>query len=205
VGTGGKGRPFAAFGMRSERYVARFVEGIEVMKALWTEHRVTFEGEFTQLRDAAMEPKPFQRPYPPLWFGANGRTALRRAARLGTGFFGAGSTPTTTFAAQVEIVREALAEQGRAQEDFRIAKRVYIAVDDDSAAARSRMNAHLERLYGQRLEGAEAAAVTGTPAECVRALREVAAAGAELILFTPLFDLAEQNERLAADVMPELG
>lgn len=205
VGTGGKARPFAAFGMGPERYVNRFVEGIELMKALWTEPRVTFDGEFWQLRDAAMEPKPFQKPFPPLWFGGSGPIALRRAVRLGTGFFGAGSTPTAAFAAQVGIVREALAEAGRAQQDFAVAKRVYIAVDENGPAARKRMNAALESQYGRRIEAAEAAAVAGTAAECVRALREVAAAGAELIQFTPLFDLAEQNERLAADVMPRLG
>ena len=89
-GTGGPGRPFAAFGVDPDRYVARFSEGLELMKALWTEPRVTFDGEFWQLQDAAMEPKPAQKPYPPLWFGANGPAALRRAVRLGDGFFGAG-------------------------------------------------------------------------------------------------------------------
>src|SRR5580658_10819862 len=45
IGTGGKARPFAAFGMSSDRYVARFTEGLALMKALWTEPRVTFDGE----------------------------------------------------------------------------------------------------------------------------------------------------------------
>src|SRR6266496_1605529 len=42
VGTGGRGRPFAAFGVDPERYVSRFTEGVNLMKALWTEPRVTF-------------------------------------------------------------------------------------------------------------------------------------------------------------------
>ena len=113
VGTGGKGRPFAAFGVDPQRYVARFTEGLALMKALWTEPRVTFDGEFWQLKDAALEPKPFQKPYPPVWFGASAPSALRRAVRLGDGFFGAGSAPTARFADQVQIVREALAEAGR--------------------------------------------------------------------------------------------
>src|SRR5271169_5049064 len=131
IGTGGKHRPFAAFGVSPERYVARFTEGLALMKALWTEPRVTFDGEFWQLAGAAMEPKPFQKPYPPVWFGANGPAALRRAARLGNGFFGAGSCPTARFAEQVHIVREAFAEMGRSEQDFPIAKRVYIAIDDN--------------------------------------------------------------------------
>ncbi len=114
VGTGGKARPFAAFGLSADRYVARFTEGIALMKALWAEPSVTFAGEFWQLSDAAMEPKPAQKPHPPLWFGANAEPALRRAVRLGDGFFGAGSSPTASFAGQVRIVRQALSEAGRA-------------------------------------------------------------------------------------------
>ena len=174
------------------------------MKALWTEQSVTFEGEFWQLKDATMEPKPFQKPYPPVWFGAAAPTALRRAVRLGDGFFGAGSSPTARFAEQVQVVREALAEEGLPAGDFPIAKRVYVAVDDDAGRARARMNDALTRLYGRRVEAIEAAAVAGTPADCVRELRLVAEAGAELILFTTLFDQAEQNERLAAEVIPGL-
>jgi probable F420-dependent oxidoreductase len=205
VATGGKGRPFAAFGVDPQRYVARFTEGLALMKALWTDARVTFDGEFWQLKDAVMEPKPFQKPFPPIWLGGAGPTALRRAVRLGSGFFGAGSSPTAKFADQVQIVRAALAESGRPAGDFPIAKRVYIAVDEDAGRARQRINAALERLYGHRSEDIEAAAVAGTAADCVRELRKVAEAGAELILFTPMFEQAEQAESLAAAVIPRLG
>jgi probable F420-dependent oxidoreductase len=205
VGTGGPGRPFAAFGVDPRRYVARFTEGIELMKALWTQPRVTFDGEFWQLQDEAMEPKPFQKPYPPLWFGAASEPALRRAVRRGDGFFGAGSTPTARFAEQVTVVRAALAEAGRPPDSFPIAKRVYVAIDDHAERARERMNAALTELYGRRVEAIETAAVAGTAADCVRELRQVAEAGAELILCTALFDQAEQMEQLAAAVIPKLG
>ena len=203
VGTGGKHRPFAAFGMTPERYVARFSEGVELMKALWTQPRITFDGEFYKLTDAAMEPKPVQKPYPPLWFGANGEPALRRAVRLGDGFFGAGSTPTQRFADQVLIVRAAMAEYGR--DEFPIAKRLYIAIDDNAGRARTRMNAAMEQLYGRRVPDLEAAAVAGTPGDCVAEVAKVAAAGAELVLFTTMFDQGEQAARLAAEVIPQLS
>ena len=198
VGTGGRGRPFAAFGVDPARYVSRFTEGVSLMKALWTEPRVTFHGEFWQLENAPMEPKPFQKPYPRLWFGGASEPALRRAVRMGDGFFGAGSSTTAKFAEQVQIVRRALAEAGRAADSFPIAKRVYIGIDDDAERARDRMNAALEGIYGQRVPAIEAATVTGTAADCVGEVNKVAEAGAELILFTALFDQREQMERLAA-------
>jgi alkanesulfonate monooxygenase SsuD/methylene tetrahydromethanopterin reductase-like flavin-dependent oxidoreductase (luciferase family) len=205
VGTGGAGRPFAAFGLEPARYVARFTEGIELMKALWTEPRVTFRGEFWQLEAEPMEPKPFQKPYPPLWFGASSESAVRRAVRMGHGFFGAGGSTTARFAELAGEARRALAEAGRPAAGFPIAKRVYIAVDEDGGRARDRMNAALEATYGRRVPAMEAATVAGTAADCVRELREVAEAGAELILCTALFDQAEQMDRLAAGVLPQLG
>src|ERR1700742_4640987 len=69
VGTGGRGRPFAAFGVDPARYVTRFTEGLALMKALSTHGRATSDGEFWQLRDTAMEPKPAQKPSPPVWLG----------------------------------------------------------------------------------------------------------------------------------------
>jgi probable F420-dependent oxidoreductase len=205
VGAGGKGRPFRAFGIDSARYVARFTEGIELMKALWTEPRVTFGGEFWQLENAPMEPKPFQKPFPPLWFGGASEPAVRRAVRMGDGFFGAGSSPTERFAEQVQVVRNALAESGRPAGEFPIAKRVYVAVDEDAGRARARMNAALEGIYGQRVPSIEAAAAAGTAADCARELEQVAGAGAELILLTTLFDQAEQMEQIAAAILPKPG
>jgi len=203
IGTGGRGRPFAAFGVDPDTFVARFNEGLALMKACWTESRITFHGRFWQLEGAAMEPKPAQKPHPPIWFGGNQPAALRRAVRHGDGFFGAGSQTTAQFAEQTQVVRQELAAARRDAATFRIAKRVYIHVDDDSARAHEKINDALTRHYGR--SGLSAVAVAGPPAECLAGLRDVIAAGAEMILLNPLVDDAEQIERLASEVVPELS
>jgi alkanesulfonate monooxygenase SsuD/methylene tetrahydromethanopterin reductase-like flavin-dependent oxidoreductase (luciferase family) len=210
VGSGGPRRPFAAFGMSGDRYVARFTEGLEVMKQLWTSPSVTFDGEFLQLSGAMMEPKPLQKPYPRLWFGGSAEAAVRRGVRLCDAFFGAGSSTTEAFAGQVAVVRSALAEAGRKEGfgdgEFPVAKRIYLGIDPaDGARARERMSAVLAAMYGQRVPAIEAATVAGTLAECVAGVRQVIAAGAEMILFTPLFELREQMELIAAELIPALG
>jgi alkanesulfonate monooxygenase SsuD/methylene tetrahydromethanopterin reductase-like flavin-dependent oxidoreductase (luciferase family) len=206
VGTGGGFRPFAAFGVESSSFVARFSEGLRLMQRLWTEPRVTFEGRFWQLKDAAMEPKPFQKPYPPIWFGASHRNALSRAVRYGDGYFGAGSSTTAQFGQLVTAVREALAGAGRDAQTFRIAKRVYIGVDADPARARERVVDGLRQVYaGYNLPEIEKVAVHGTPDDCARGIREVVDFGAELVLFTPFFDEdGSQMEQLAERVIPQL-
>ena len=111
LGVGG-GHGFSAFGVTPESRVPRFTEGLRLMKALWTEDRVTFDGRFWQLDGAVMEPKPFQKPHPPIWIGGSHPNALRRAVRLADGFYGAGSRTTALFADQVRTIREELAKRG---------------------------------------------------------------------------------------------
>jgi probable F420-dependent oxidoreductase len=205
IGTGGRNRPFAAFEVDPGTTVARFTEGLEVMRALWSQDRVNHDGRFWQLTDAAMEPKPFQKPGPPVWFGGSAPAAVRRAARLADGFFGAGSTTTAAFAEQVGVLRDELGRQGRDPDTFPLAKRVYIAVDDDAGRARDRLADALVRLYGEFGRGLLPVVVSGTPDDCVAGLREVAATGVQLIQVNPLFDDREQMERLAADVLPHVG
>jgi probable F420-dependent oxidoreductase len=205
VATGGRARMFSAFGVDPASLVSRFTEGLRLMKALWTEPEVGFEGRFWQLEGAAMSPPPFQKPHPPIWFGANHPAALARSATYGDGFFGAGSTTTDQFAQQVPIVLEALAQAGRDPAGFGVAKRVYIAVDDDGERARHRAAGSLVDLYGDFGRRLEPAAIAGTPDTCVEEVQRVAGAGAELILFTPFFDEPEQMERLAWEVMPNLS
>jgi probable F420-dependent oxidoreductase len=206
VAIGGRNRMFSAFAVDPETFVARFNEGLQLMRALWTEPRINFPGRFWQLDGAAMEPKPFQKPGPPVWFGGSAPAALQRAVRYGDGFFGAGSQTTVQFAQQVQIVRDELAQQGRDPAGFALAKRVYIAVDDDPGRAHDRMAAALDRLYGYfGLPDMTPVSVFGPPDACAARLRDVAAAGAELILVNPLFDDEEQMERLASEVIPQLS
>ena len=135
VATGGRGRPFEAFGVDADRPVARFNEALALMKACWTEREINFDGRLWRLQGASMEPKPVQKPYPPVWFGGSAPAGMRRAVRHGDGFMGAGSQTVAQFAEQVKVVREELSAQGRGRETFRIGKRVYIHVEDDAARA----------------------------------------------------------------------
>ena len=202
VVAGGAFRPFAAFGIDPEKPVARFNEALELMKACWTEKEINFDGRIWKLEGASMEPKPIQKPYPPVWLGGNHPNALKRAVRAGNGFFGAGSQTTAAFAEQVQAVRRELEERGRDPAEFQIAKRVYVQIEDDESVARERIAAALAGHYGR--PGLEAVAIAGPPETVVRGVREVIDAGAELILFDALRADVEHMERLAAEVMPQL-
>ena len=129
LGLGTNTRMFPAYGLPEERRVARYVEGIRIMKALWQEESVDFEGSFATLSGVKMEPKPVQKPHPPLWFGARAPDALRRTARLADGWMGAGSSTNEAFIREHGELMHMLEEEGRDPTTFGVTKRVYLAID----------------------------------------------------------------------------
>jgi probable F420-dependent oxidoreductase len=203
VGLGGNTGVYPAFGISAERRVARFTEGLRLMMRLWTEPRVSFTGDFWKVENAAMEPKPLQKPHPPIWFGAHHPDALRRTALMGQGFMGAGSLSTAKFADEVKRLQEFLHDAGRDPATFPVGKRVYIAIDGDRQRAAKRLAEWFGAFYG-RPQMAEDVSVWGPPAECVERLREVMSAGARLLLLNPVYDEAEHLEQFASLIAPAL-
>jgi F420-dependent oxidoreductase-like protein len=64
-----------------EHRVGRLRESLEVMTSLWTRERTTFEGRYYHFKDAIANPKPIQKPHPPIWIGAGGDQMLQIVAR----------------------------------------------------------------------------------------------------------------------------
>jgi len=202
VGIGGH-VPEAIFGLASEQRARRFVEGLQVMKALWTQPRATVTGTFWQFENIPMEPKPVQKPYPPLWFGAREAVALKRAVRHGEGWMGAGISSSADFVQQIGLVQRFLNEARRDPATFAISKRVYLAVDKD----RDRAERRLREWFGLRYKNAEWAArvsIWGGPTECTDKLAALVQAGAQHLLLNPVFDELEHLELLAQEVIPHL-
>ena len=73
------GVPFHRRGQITDEYV-------KAMQELWTADEPSFQGEFVSFKGLQFEPKPRQKPHPPLWFGGNSHTAMRRVAHDGTGW-----------------------------------------------------------------------------------------------------------------------
>jgi len=61
--------------------VGMLSESLRIIKSLWTEERTNFDGRYYHMKDAIANPKPFQKPHPPIWIGASGETTLRLVAR----------------------------------------------------------------------------------------------------------------------------
>ncbi|WP_018501820.1 TIGR03619 family F420-dependent LLM class oxidoreductase [Parafrankia discariae] len=104
------GVPFHERGAISEEYIQAIIE-------LWTKEEPEFEGKYVSFRDVAFEPKPVQRPHPPVWFGGDADPVLRRTARYASGWWPFLTRPED-IPAKIEYIRSQPDYSGRLTEVF---------------------------------------------------------------------------------------
>jgi alkanesulfonate monooxygenase SsuD/methylene tetrahydromethanopterin reductase-like flavin-dependent oxidoreductase (luciferase family) len=152
------GKSFAAFGLgyrdeelnafdlsKTQRF-GRFVEGVEIIKRLWTEDHVTFDGKEFQIKDVTVDPKPLQKPRPPIWIAANSDAAVERAARIGDGWIIGPHSAIEELERQVDLFRKSWSGAGKSQKpDMPIIRETFVAKSRQEAVEKARPC--LEQLY----------------------------------------------------------
>lgn len=114
VGTGWNWVEYEAMGVPYEQRGARLEEQVELLRRLWTEPVVSFEGRFHSVPRAGLLPRPSRSI--PIWFGGMSKPAVKRAARIGDGFsFG---SPNDAMLRLARLLREELAKAGRQDANF---------------------------------------------------------------------------------------
>ena len=112
VGIGWLEEEFTAVGMSFKDRAARTREAIAMMKALWTEDFPKFAGRFHSFPPLGFNPKPVQKPHPPIIFGGETRVALKRAAELGDGWYGTRFT-SDSIRPKLALLKECCEQAGR--------------------------------------------------------------------------------------------
>jgi len=124
IGIGWNPVEYEALGENFKNRGRRSEEQVEVMRKLWTQELVTFEGEWHKITDAGLNPLPIQRPIP-IWFGGGHDQTLRRVARLGDGWFPL-LGPDDKCRAMIEKIRAYTREAGRDPRSVGIEGRIMI-------------------------------------------------------------------------------
>jgi len=94
VGVGiGEAMNLLPFGIPLEKPVGKTRETIRLIRKLWTEDSVDYEGKYYKLKEASLQPKPVQKPHPPIWIAANSPMTMRMVAELGDGWIPASMFP----------------------------------------------------------------------------------------------------------------
>ena len=203
VGIGGHIEQYPAFGIDPQHRVTRFEDSVDLLKRLWTEPEVSFQGRFWTLDSVSVTPKPKQQPHPPIWFGGGADPALKRAVRMGDAWMGAGYSTIPAFKKCLKTIRLYLDEAGRDPSSFPVSKRVYIAVDRNKEEASRKLQEWFADFYHDA-PAALRVAIFGPEEEVIDRLGELVSEDLDMIMFNPVYDLVEQAERLARDIVPKL-
>jgi probable F420-dependent oxidoreductase len=130
VGAGWLRSEWSAAGMDPRSRGRRLDEVLSVCKRLWSEDSVAHQGEFYQFEPVKFEPKPMQRPHPPIHIGGESVAALRRVARSGDGWYGIGHT-LTTIRPVLKKLREAVRAEGRDPQQLQIITAAEVSTRDE--------------------------------------------------------------------------
>lgn len=183
IGAGWLRNEHLAFGFDWNKHstrVERLRETVEIMKQLWTKNHVSYNGKYFQLKEATLEPKPLQKPHPPLWIGGNSEAIRKVVAELGDCWIPVLPTPKQ-LADGVLQIKERMKHMGRDSQRLQVAY-------GGSGCALIAENEELVKKLAEPLirsmgkpEG-ELACLIGTPEQCIQKIEQYQKAGAQKIV-----------------------
>lgn len=132
LGLGWAPPEFEAAGVPYDRRGARGEEFVACLKAIWTEPVVEFAGEFYRVPRSRVDPKPVQRPAPPILLGGTAERALQRAGRIADGWISSSRADLTRMGESIEVVRSAAAQAGRDPERLRFVVRGVVRLTEQA-------------------------------------------------------------------------
>ena len=145
VGAGWLRCEWTVAGLDPQTRGRRLDEALSVCKRLWTEESIEHRGEFFDFEPVKFEPKPIQRPHPPIHVGGESEAALRRAARIGDGWLGLHHSP--------ESVRDPIERLERYRKEYGVEDRSFefiVGGEPESRADLQRWeDAGVTRLYSR--------------------------------------------------------
>jgi probable F420-dependent oxidoreductase len=206
VGVGGENpKEFELCGVPHKERGARVTEAIDVVRALWRDTPASYQGRFSRFDAVSIDPKPLQRPGPPIWIGGRSDAALVRAGRQGDGWISY-VVNAERYARSAARIREEAERAGRAPDGFVNAHLTFITVGTDYEKARSTWVRLLSKRYAQDFGPLAAKyGIIGTAAQCAEQLERFIDAGCACFVMNPICDNEDterQFEQIAAEILP---
>jgi len=187
IGAGWHRPEFEAFGFPFDRRASRMREVVEIVRKLWTESAVDYEGEFYSIRNAISLPKPVQKPHPPIWIGSEGPRMLRLTAELGDGWIITNQN-AEEYRRKLGLIEEHARKVGRNVGDIEPCYYAYSSIASSSEEARVLAEEHIlperRRVLGPELslKDVEGMCIIGDPDEWISRIEEYVRAGASHII-----------------------
>jgi probable F420-dependent oxidoreductase len=193
---------YEACGVPKGDRAQRTDEAIVLMRRLWEEEDVTFEGKFFNCHNVNITPKPFLQPSPPVWIGGRTPAAARRVGRVGDGWLVSGATPKEVREGR-EIVFDTADQCQREIEEDHIGVLLGYYISDDYEQAATKAHQYVTR-HRPDVTFTEYSAL-GTPEQVAEVINCYLDAGAYKFAVRPLCagdESMEQLEIMGEEILP---
>ena len=235
IGAGWYEDEYRAYGYQfpsARERILRLDEGVQIIKRLWSEDSTSFHGRYYSVEGAVCNPKPIQRPHPPIWIGGSGRMLLGVAARHADGC----NIPIRDFTPQaysekLAILKEQCSKTGRDVQNVRQSMSVILSVEERQEDVKRGIMNTISRLSSDRSIKYNVLAlfrqpryiwsliltitgirkpffmVAGTPEQCTNQLQAFADMGVELFMVSIANERKKHRalELVMDKVAPEIG
>ena len=189
VGPGSSARDYEIVGVDYEERWKRFDEAVRVLRALWSADGDRFIGRFYSTAGIDLEPKPLQKPGPPMWIGSWGSDAgLRRVARLGDGWLASAyNTTPDQFRVGLDKLRDHLKKMGKDPEKFPNALvTMFMYITEDQTEAERVLSEIFAAMLKRPVDQLRERLLVGSPEACAEKLAAYHAAGVQRVFLWPL-------------------
>ncbi len=158
--SGGRENEHATVHATYKQRVRRLEESVEVLRLLFSEENVNYQGRYYTLDAATISPRPAQGAGLPILLGASSEAGLERAGRIADGWLAGGGGSPDQFAADWSRVLASARTAGRSTDHFQNGRLFYLWIDDDAERARAQIAHFVRAYYGRRFDLAEIRANT---------------------------------------------
>jgi probable F420-dependent oxidoreductase len=191
VGTGANLADYTACGISTEARGKRLDEGIEVLRAVWTNRKASYHGRFFNFDNVTIEPRPIARTNNDsgtmdIWVGGRSDAVLKRTARLADGYFASFQTPAE-FGASMTKIRSYAAEYGRANARIESGLILLCRIAGSREKALEEMRPMIAAM-GRGAEQFLERTVFGSPEDVIGRLSEYTAQGLDKFVLWPIAD-----------------
>ena len=205
VGPGSSGRDYAVAGIPFEERWKRLDEAVQSLRALWHGEGLSFRGRYYDTEGITLEPRPAQRPGPPIWIGSWGSQAgLRRTARLGDGWIASAyNTTPEAFAHARTQLGDYLRAVGKDPDLFPNAvATMFFHVTEDRATAQRIVRDVLSQTLNRPAEELRERLLVGPAEVCAERLAAYRSAGVQRLFLWPVEDELSQLTMFRERVAP---
>lgn len=203
VGVGNRESDYDAVQVPFDRRGARGLESIQLMRRLWREDNVKFKGQFFEVNELSLGPKPFANRLIPIWMGGNTDAVLKRTGRFADGYI-CSTSAVMNFPVLWEKISRSAQAAGRDPSKLEKAGLNYLAIDDNKDRAVDACVKFFERYYGKAPSTIESQMIVGPASACAERMDKLFSQGINTLILGMIIPGLNQTDLLAAKILPQL-